>query len=69
MIKIWRNRIWAGTQKLANCPDRYKSDVIEMMKQDLNDKIYRIETLKNLVREEKLTKDEYKIISGEDYTE
>ena len=69
MIKIWRNRIWAGTQKLINCPDRYKNDVIKMMKQDLNDKIYTIETLKNLVREEKLTKDEYKIISGEDYTE
>ena len=69
MVKIWRNRIWAGTQMLANCPNKYKNDVIEMMKQDLKDDIYTIETLKNLVREEKLTRDEYKTISGEDYTE
>ena len=37
MVKIWRNRIWAGTQVLANCPARYKTGVMDMMAEDLED--------------------------------
>ena len=35
MAKIWRNRIVAGTQKYEDCPDRYKSDVLELLKLDV----------------------------------
>ena len=37
MVKIWRNRIWAGTQRLSDCPSRYRSGVIAMMRDDLAD--------------------------------
>ena len=35
MAKIWRNRIVAGTQKFEDCPDRYKNDVLELMRKDV----------------------------------
>ena len=57
MIKIWRNRVWAGTQKLSNCPIRYKTGVIVMMRQDLQDKTsgYNIEILNELLNRESVS--------------
>lgn len=37
MANIWRNRIWAGTKTYAECPARYKSDVLSLMIQDVVD--------------------------------
>ena len=37
MAKIWRNRIEAGTQVFADCPDRYKEDVLALMRVDVED--------------------------------
>ena len=35
MAKIWRNRIWGGTQTFDACPDRWKEDVIALMREDV----------------------------------
>lgn len=67
MVKIWRNRIEAGTQKLANCPHRYRAGVIEMIQQDLENGSYTIEELKRLVEDGMMTEEEFTEITGEDY--
>ena len=69
MVKIWRNRIWAGTQVLANCPARYKTGVMDMMAEDLEDGIHNLDELKQLVENGNVTTEEYKQITGEDYDE
>lgn len=69
MVKVWRNRIWAGTQKLVSCPPKYKNDVIAMMQEDLLDGTHTINDLKALVESGMLSEKEYKEISGEEYTE
>jgi hypothetical protein len=69
MVKIWRNRIWAGTQVLANCPARYKAGVMDMMTEDLEDGIHTLDELKQLVENGNVTPEEYKQITGEDYDE
>ena len=35
MAKIWRNRLIAGTQKFEDCPDKYKSDVVALLRNDV----------------------------------
>mgnify|MGYP003468161549 CR=1 FL=1 len=35
MAKIWRNRIVAGTQKFADCPDRFKDNVLALLRADV----------------------------------
>ena len=35
MAKIWRNRIIVGDQLFANCPTRYKNQVLVLLKQDV----------------------------------
>lgn len=67
MIKIWRNRVWAGTQKLSNCPIRYKTGVIVMMRQDLQDETsgYNIELLNELLNNGIVTQEEYVLIANE----
>lgn len=35
MAKIWRNRIWAGTKTYKECPERYRADVLDLMRQDV----------------------------------
>ena len=35
MAKIWRNRIIARTKKYSDCPERYKSEVLELLKEDV----------------------------------
>ena len=69
MVKVWRNRIWAGTQKLASCPTKYKSDVIALMQEDIADGTHRLEELKVLVAEGKMYKKDYKTIAGMAYEE
>ena len=69
MVKIWRNRIEAGTQKLGNCPQRYRSGVIEYIQADLKDGSYTLPELHNLVEIDMMTPEEYEEISGEPYKE
>ncbi len=35
MAKIWRNQIWLGNKEFSNCPQRYKSDVEKLMREDV----------------------------------
>jgi len=68
MIKIWRNRIEAGTQKLADCPSRYRAGVVEMIQSDLEKGTITKNDLKALVASGMMTEAEYKEITGEKYT-
>ena len=69
MVKIWRNRIWAGTQSLNNCPLRYKVGAMELMSQDVSDGVHSITELKELVKNEKLDAEDYETICGEGYSD
>lgn len=55
MAKIWRNRLEAGTQVWADCPDRYKAAVKALLKAD--------------VASGKITAERYEEIVGEAYEE
>lgn len=55
MARIWKRRLEDGTQEFSKCPTRYKNQVRELLKQDVKDGIIRAE--------------DYKTITGEDYTE
>lgn len=35
MAKIWRNRIIAGDQLFENCPQRYRAQVLTLLRQDV----------------------------------
>lgn len=35
MAKIWRNQIWLGNKEFSSCPQRYKSDVEKLMREDV----------------------------------
>lgn len=35
MAKIWRNRLIAGTQVFSECPEQYRNDVIDLLKQEV----------------------------------
>ena len=52
MAKIWRNRIIAGTQKFKDCPNRYKDKVIELLKEDVKNKVITAEKYKEITGEE-----------------
>jgi hypothetical protein len=67
MAKIWRNRIWAGTQILASCPQKYRAQVIILMQQDLEDGVHSYDDLRRLVVSGNVTPEEYAEITGEDY--
>ena len=67
IVKVWRNRIWAGTQKLSACPAKYRSGVIAMMQNDLEDGTHTINELATLVDNGMMTPEEYEEISGEPY--
>jgi hypothetical protein len=54
MAKIWRNRLEAGTQIWADCPERYRSEVKKLLKLD--------------VVIGKLTAERYEEITGEPYS-
>lgn len=53
MAKIWRNRLEAGTQKWEDCPEKYRADVLKLLKDD--------------VRKGKISPERFKEITGEDY--
>lgn len=65
MVKIWRNRIWAGTQRLSDCPSRYRAGVIAMMRDDVADGIHTESDLQHLVDIGMMTQEEYNEIIGE----
>lgn len=35
MAKIWRNRIIAGDQQFSNCPAKYRSQVLDLLRADV----------------------------------
>ena len=59
MAKIWRNRIEAGTKMLANCPQKYRADVIALIREDIEEGTFTIEQLQQLVEDGKMTQAEY----------
>ena len=64
MAKIWKNRIMAGTKRLADCPARYRADVIELIREEGD-----IQRLRQLVAQGLMTEAEYEEITGEPYEE
>jgi len=63
--KIWRNTIEAGTKTLHECPDKYRDEVIRLIRQDIEDNKFTLEMLQKLVEEGKMSWDEYNEIVGE----
>lgn len=55
MNRIWANRLEAGTQKWADCPDSRKADVDAILRED--------------VEAGKITAERYEEITGEAYGE
>lgn len=55
MDRIWANRLDAGTQQWADCPDSRKAAVDAILRQDVGDG--------------KITAEQYKAITGETYSE
>lgn len=51
MAKIWRNRIIAGTQTFASCPDRYKADVRTLLRADVESGAITAEVFETLTGE------------------
>ena len=66
MARIWRNRVEAGTKKLANCPMKYRADVIELIREDLANGDYTEQQLQQLVESGMMTQEEYVEILGAD---
>ena len=53
MAKIWRNRLIAGTQKFDDCPEKYKADVVALLREDVANGV--------------ITAERFKEITGQDY--
>lgn len=66
MVKIWRNRIEAGTQRLASCPMKYRAGVIDLIREDLANGDYTEAQLQQLVESGMMTQEEYDEILGAD---
>jgi len=66
--KIWRNRVEAGTRVLSTCPTKYYPGTVELIKEDVANDDFTIWQLKRLVVIGHVTEEEYKLITGEDYT-
>lgn len=67
MSKIWRTRVEAGTQILANCPSTWYDGALELIKEDYENGYYSLDKLKKLVVNGNLTEEEYKLITDEEY--
>lgn len=67
MVKIWRNRIEAGTQMLSHCPKKYRAGVIELIQEDLLEGSFTDTDLRKLVADGMMTEEEYEEITGRDY--
>ena len=48
MAKIWRHRIEAGDQLFSHCPERYKAQVLVLMRQDVADGVISAERFEEL---------------------
>ena len=48
MAKIWRNRIIAGDQLFENCPQKYRNQVLELLRQDVADGVISAEQFEEL---------------------
>lgn len=55
MAKIWRNRIIAGDKTYAECPQRYKAQVLALLRQDVENGV--------------ITADEFEELTGQPYNE
>lgn len=58
MAKIWRNRLIAGTQQFENCPERYKADVIALLKADVEKGVISQERYEEITGQEYVPADE-----------
>lgn len=67
MSKIWRNRIEGGTQKTADCPQKYYEEVIALIKVDYDNGEISENRLKELVEGGNITAEEYEEITGGKY--
>lgn len=48
MAKIWRNRIIAGDQEFSHCPQRYKAQVLALLRADVENGIITAEQFEEL---------------------
>ena len=48
MAKIWRNRIIAGDKTYDECPQRYKSQVLALLRQDVENGVITAEQFEEL---------------------
>ena len=48
MAKIWRNRIEAGDQQFADCPEKYKNDVLYLMSKDVENGVITAEQFEEM---------------------
>lgn len=48
MAKIWRNRLIAGTQKFSDCPEKYKTEVVVLLREDVANGIITAERFKEI---------------------
>ncbi len=55
MAKIWVRRLEAGTQVFEDCPEKYKDEVVRLLRAD--------------VASGKITAERYEEITGEPYEE
>lgn len=62
LASIWRNRIEAGTKKLANCPKDIKNDVISLIQDDVRTNKFSEDQLYSLVLQKMLEVYEYDTI-------
>lgn len=51
MAKIWWKRIKAGTQVFSDCPEKYKNDVRELAKEDVENGVITVEEYEELLNE------------------
>lgn len=50
MDRIWANRLEAGTQRWADCPDSRKPSVDAILRQDVNDGKITAEQYEEIIR-------------------
>lgn len=67
MAKIWRNRIEAGTQRLDHCPQKYRNDVIRLIREDIESGAFTKAQLAELVEDGMMSPEEYEEITGDEY--
>lgn len=51
MAKIWRNRIIAGDKTYDECPQRYKAQVLALLRQDVENGVITAEQFEEITHE------------------